>query len=202
MMGIDPRIKEVLVTEEQINERISAAASWINENYKNKQPIIVGILKGCIPFIGRLLPQITVDVKLDFMAISSFKGGVVAQSEPEIITDLRFDVQGEDIILVEDIVDTGRTIKKVMELLTLRGARSIKLITLVDKKDGRKVELEADFVCWDIPLVFIVGFGLDYEEILRNLPYIGVLKEEVYKEDILKQALKEAVANKEESEDN
>lgn len=184
---IDPRIKEVLITEEQINERISKAAEWINKEYVGKEPIIVGILKGCIPFIGKLIPQITVDVKLDFLAISSFKGGITAATEPEIITDLKFEVKDQDIILVEDIVDTGRTIKKVMELLQARGAKSIKLVTLVDKKAGRKVELEADFVCWDIPLVFIVGFGLDYKEIMRNLPYIGVLKEEVYLEDIKEQ---------------
>lgn len=184
---IDPRIKEVLITEKQINERISKAAEWINKEYAGKEPIIVGILKGCIPFIGKLIPQITVDVKLDFLAISSFKGGITAATEPEIITDLKFEVKDQDIILVEDIVDTGRTIKKVMELLQARGAKSIKLVTLVDKKAGRKVELEADFVCWDIPLVFIVGFGLDYKEIMRNLPYIGVLKEEVYLEDIKEQ---------------
>lgn len=181
---IDPRIKEILITEEQINQRISDAANWINEEYQNKEPIMVGILKGCIPFIGKLLPQITVDLRLDFLAISSFKGGIKAATEPEIITDLKFEVKDQDIILVEDIVDTGRTIKKVIELLESRGAKSIKLVTLVDKKEGRKVELEADFVCWDIPLVFIVGFGLDYKEIMRNLPYIGILKEEVYQNDL------------------
>lgn len=181
---IDPRIKEILITEEQINQRISDAANWINKEYQNKEPIMVGILKGCIPFIGKLLPQITVDLRLDFLAISSFKGGIKAATEPEIITDLKFEVKDQDIILVEDIVDTGRTIKKVIELLESRGAKSIKLVTLVDKKEGRKVELEADFVCWDIPLVFIVGFGLDYKEIMRNLPYIGILKEEVYQNDL------------------
>lgn len=184
MKDIDPRIKEVLITEEQIDQKITEAANWINKEYEGKEPIMIGILKGCIPFIGKLLPKIKVDMKLDFLAISSFKGGTSAQTEPEIITDLKFEVKDQDLILVEDIIDTGRTIKKVYDLLKIRGARSIKLVTLVDKKDGRLVDLQADFACCDIPLVFIVGFGLDYKEIMRNLPYIGVLKEEVYQEDL------------------
>ena len=132
----------------------------------------------------QIITKIKIDIKLDFLAISSFKGATSAQTEPEIITDLKFEVKDRDLILVEDIVDTGRTIKKVYDLLKIRGARSIKLVTLVDKKDGRLVDLQADFVCCDIPLVFIVGFGLDYKEIMRNLPYIGVLKEEVYQNDL------------------
>ncbi|MCV3728686.1 hypoxanthine phosphoribosyltransferase [Ureaplasma miroungigenitalium] len=185
---VDKRIKEVLITEEEINARIHDAAEWINTNYANKSPIMIGILKGCIPFLGKLITHVNVDLRLDFMAISSFQGNIVAQTEPEIITDLKFSVQGEDIILVEDIVDTGRTIKKVINLLLARGANSVKVLTLVDKKEGRKVDLVADFVCFDIPLVFIVGFGLDYKELMRNLPYIGILKEEVYLQDITEQA--------------
>ncbi|MCV3754225.1 hypoxanthine phosphoribosyltransferase [Ureaplasma zalophigenitalium] len=185
---VDKRIKQVLITEEEINTRIRDAAEWINTNYAHQSPIMIGILKGCIPFLGKLLPHVNVDLRLDFMAISSFQGNIVAQTEPEIITDLKFSVQGEDIILVEDIVDTGRTIKKVINLLLARGANSVKVLTLVDKKEGRKVDLVADFVCFDIPLVFIVGFGLDYKELMRNLPYIGILKEEVYLEDIAQQA--------------
>ncbi|MCV3743452.1 hypoxanthine phosphoribosyltransferase [Ureaplasma sp. ES3154-GEN] len=196
MKQVDSRIKEVLITEEQINERVKDAAAWINSNYENKTPIIIGILKGCIPFLGKLIPHINVDVRFDFMAISSFKGGITAQTEPEIVTDLKFSVQGEDIILVEDIIDTGRTIKKVISLLLARGANSVKLVTLVDKKEGRKVDLVADFVCFDIPLVFIVGFGLDYKEIMRNFPYIGVLKEEVYMQDLQQQKANEEVGER------
>ncbi|WP_031488795.1 hypoxanthine phosphoribosyltransferase [Ureaplasma canigenitalium] len=180
-LNVDPRIKEVLITEDEIDQRAFDAAQWINQNYVGETPILVGILKGCIPFLGKLLPNITVDITLDFMAISSFKGGIKAQTEPEIVTDLKSDVKDQDVILVEDIVDTGNTISLVIDLLHNRGARTVKLITLLDKKEGRKTNLVADFVCFDIPNVFIVGFGLDYQEIMRNFPYIGVLKEEVYK---------------------
>ncbi len=180
MANIDSRIEKVLITETELKQGIKLAADWVNHEYRNKKPIIVGILKGCIPFIGQLVPQLTIDHRMDFMAVSSFKGQTHATGQPEIITDMLFDIEGQDILLVEDIVDTARTIKQVIEMLRKRNPKSIKLLTLLDKKEGRRVELEADFACFNIPLVFIVGFGLDYQEIMRNFPYIGVLKEEVY----------------------
>lgn len=180
MTPFDHLIKEVLITNDQIHEGIDRAASWINENYKNKKPILLGILRGCIPFFGNLLPRLMIDCKTDFMAISSFKGGLKAQAEPEITLDMSEDVSGQDVLIIEDIIDTAKSLKKIVELLKSRNAKSVRIVTLLDKKEGRKVELDADFFCFEIPNVFIVGFGLDYKEELRNLPYIGILKEEVY----------------------
>ena len=146
---------------------------------------MIAILKGAIPFYGALIPKITIDVQLDFMVVSSFKGEVYAVTEPEIITDLISDVKDRDLLLVEDVVDTARTMKQVVTALKNRGAKSIKIMTLVDKPSARKVDLKVDYSCFKIAPEFIVGFGLDYKEYMRNLPYIGVLKNEVYnsKED-------------------
>lgn len=179
---IDARIEKVLITEKEIDKKIEEAAQWIDENYKNKTPILVAILKGAFPFYGKLVTKISTDVVLDFMVVSSFHGELTAQSEPEIVTDLINKVKGQDVILVEDVIDTARTMSLVVKTLLGRGAKSVKVITLVDKPTCRLVDFKADFVGFEIGKQFIVGFGLDYKEVLRNLPYIGILKEEVYKE--------------------
>lgn len=180
MSKFDNVIKKILITEKELHQGIQKAANWVNLNYENRVPILLGILKGCIPFFGSLLPKLTISCKTDFMAISSFKGEIKAQSEPEIILDMTENIKGEDVLIVEDIIDTARSLKKVVELLKLRGAKSVKILTLLDKKAGRAVELDADFSCFEIPNVFIVGFGLDYKEKYRNIPFIGILKEEIY----------------------
>lgn len=178
--NIDPRIKKVLISEEELFLGISKSAKWINDNYKKKDLIIISILKGSIPFIGSLIPQITVDFQIDFLSVSSFKGGIKAATSPEILSKINVDIKNKDILIVEDIVDSGKTISHVIELLKENSPKSIRLLTLLDKPEGREVELKVDYACFTIPLLFIVGFGLDYGEYLRNLPYIAELKEEVY----------------------
>ncbi|GAA5414897.1 hypoxanthine phosphoribosyltransferase [Ureaplasma ceti] len=180
---IDPRIKEVLFTEEQLEEGIQKAADYLNKEYAGKTPVVVGILKGCIPFIGKILTKLTFDLEIDFMAASSFKGGTKSTGIIELALDLRTDIEGRDVLILEDIIDTAKTLKMIVEMLKARNPKSIKIVTLLDKKEGRQVDLEADYYCFEIPMCFIVGFGFDYKEILRNLPYIGILDEKVYMGD-------------------
>lgn len=178
--NIDSRIKRVLISEEELVLGISKAAKWINDNYYQKDLVIISILKGSIPFVGALIPKITVDFQIDFLSVSSFKGGIKAATSPEILSKLNIDIKNKDILIVEDIVDSGKTISHVINLLKEQDPKSIKLLTLLDKPEGRETTLVADYSCFTIPLLFIVGFGLDYGEYLRNLPYIAELKEEVY----------------------
>lgn len=177
---IDPRIKEVLLTEEQLDEGIQRAANWLNKEYEGKVPVVVGILKGCIPFIGKIITRLNFDLEMDFMSASSFKGGTKSTGIIELNLDLKTDIEGRDVLILEDIIDTAKTLKMIVEMLKARNPKSIKIVTLLDKKEGREVNLEADYYCFDIPKCFIVGFGFDYKEIMRNLPYIGILDEKVY----------------------
>ena len=182
--NIDPRIKEVLISETELKQGIQEAANWLNKEYEGKTPIVIGILKGCIPFIGSIMPLLKFDFEIDFMSASSFKGGTTSTGYIELLLDLKSDIEGRDVIILEDIIDTAKTLKMIVELLRSRNPKSIRLVTLLDKKEGRKVELDADYSCFEIPNKFIVGFGLDYKEIMRNLPYIGVLDEKVYMSDL------------------
>jgi hypoxanthine phosphoribosyltransferase len=120
-------------------------------------------------------------MEMDFMVVSSYHGGISSSGEVEIIKDLGTKVEGRDLLVIEDIIDTGRTLRYLVDMFHYRKANSIKICTLLDKPEGRKVEIEADYVGFPVPNEFVVGYGLDYDELFRNLPYIGVLKEEVYK---------------------
>ena len=179
-MEIDKRIERILISELEINCAIDKVAEWINKNYESKNLVLVTILKGSIPFVGALIPKIKIDFTIDYLCISSFKGNTAAVCDPELIGDFSLNVTGKDVLLVEDIVDSGKTIKLVMDLLQKQNCNSCKLVTLLDKPDGRSVELVPDYVCFTIENLFVVGFGLDYQEKLRNLPYVGILKEECY----------------------
>lgn len=177
---MDSRIERILITEKEINQAIISAAAWIDKIYDDKELVIITILKGSIPFIGALLPKIKVDFVTDYMTLSSFKGGVKALTTPECISTFTVDISNKHILLVEDIIDSGRTIKEIITLLLKNNVASIKILSLLDKPAGRTVDLKADYVCFEITNQFIVGFGLDYKEKFRNLPYIGILKKEVY----------------------
>lgn len=169
---------EILISTEQLEEGIKKAAQWVDETYQDSVPVLIGLLKGCIPFYGHLITSIKIDFTTDFMVVSSYKGNDKAVGVPEIVTDIYTDIKGKDVLLVEDIVDSGYTIKYVKEYLAKRGAKSVRLLTLLDKKEGRKVEIEPDYLCFDVENKFLVGFGLDYDEKYRNWPYVGVFKKE------------------------
>ena len=174
-------IAKILISEEDINGRCKELAADIQEDYNNKAPILVGLLKGSFMFLGELIKYIDLNVEIDFMDITSY-AGKESTGDVKILKDLDRHVRDEHILIVEDIVDTGRTLSRVKELLLSRGAASVKIITLLDKPSRRVCKIDPDYCGFVIPNEFVVGFGLDYNEHYRNLPYIGVLKEEIYKE--------------------
>ncbi|HEL2383615.1 TPA: hypoxanthine phosphoribosyltransferase [Streptococcus suis] len=177
---LDKDIKKILVSEEEIVAKCKELGQILAKDYADKNPILVGILKGSIPFMAELMKHIDTHIETDYMVVSSYHGGTESSGTVKIIKDLDNSVAGRHIIFIEDIIDTGRTLKELKELFALRQAASIKIATLLDKPEGRVVEIEPDYTCFTIPNEFVVGFGLDYDENYRNLPYVGVLKEEVY----------------------
>ncbi len=165
----------VMYTEEQIDSMVRQLAEQINKDYAGKTIRLVCILKGASVFMCDLAKRITVPVTFDFMCVSSY-GGTTSTGMVKILKDLDQGIEGEDVLIVEDIIDTGRTLKSLKQLLEHRGAASVKIVTLLDKP-SRRVEngVEADYCGYRIPDAFVVGYGLDYDEAYRNLPYIGVL---------------------------
>lgn len=174
-------IKKIIFTEDEILLSVKNLAKQITLDYKNsKDLVLVGLLKGSVPFMGDLMKYIDLYLTVEYMDVSSYHGTTQSSGEVKIIKDLDTPISNKDVLIVEDIVDTGNTLKTVISLLMQRGANSVKVVTLVDKKVGRKVELDADYVGLNVGNEFIVGYGLDYDEKYRNLKYIGILKEEVY----------------------
>ena len=177
---LEKTIKKVLVTEDEICAKSREIGQVLTQEYKDKNPLMVAILKGSVPFFAELTKRIDTHIEMDFMVVSSYHGGTSSSGEVKMIKDLDTSVEGRDIIIVEDIIDTGRTLLYLKQLLLHRKAKSVKIVTLVDKPEGRVVEIEADYVGFSLPNEFLVGFGLDYDEHFRNLPYIGILKEEIF----------------------
>lgn len=173
-------IERVLVSEKEIDEIAKRLGKELSEEYKDKFPIVVGLLKGCVPFMAKLITEMDIHMELGFMDVSSYHGGIESSGDIKIKKDLDTPVQDRHVIIAEDIVDTGRTIKVIMDLLKYRGAKSVSVVTLLDKPEGRVVNLDPEYIGVTIPKEFVVGYGLDYEEKYRNLPYVGVLKKEVY----------------------
>ena len=173
-------IKKILISHDEIVTAASELGQKLTKDYQGKNPILVGILKGSVPFMAELIKHIDTHIELDFMLVSSYHGGTSSTGVINIIKDIDQDIKGRDILFVEDIIDTGKTLKSLKELFEGRQPASVKIATLLDKPEGRLVEIEADYTCFTIPNEFVVGYGLDYDENYRNLPYIGVLKEEVY----------------------
>ncbi|KRG12859.1 hypoxanthine phosphoribosyltransferase [Lederbergia galactosidilytica] len=176
-------IKEVLITEEEINEKISELAAQLTEEYDGRFPLAIGVLKGAIPFMTDLLKRVDTYLEVDFMDVSSYGGGTVSSGEVKILKDLNTPVEGRDILIIEDIIDSGLTLSYLVDLFRYRKAKSIKIVTLLDKPSNRKGNIEADYVGFTVPDAFVVGYGLDYAEKYRNLPYIGVLKPKVYEKN-------------------
>ncbi len=173
-------IEEILVSEAEISEICITLGKQIAIDYQDKKPLLVGLLNGCVPFMSHLVKRIEIPLEMQFMAVSSYHGGIKSSGDVKIKYDLEHSVSGRDVLIVEDIVDTGATLKTITELFKHRGAKSIKVVTLLDKPSGRKVEFIPDYIGKTIPKKFVVGFGLDYNEFYRNLPYVGVLKPSVY----------------------
>ena len=174
-------IKEILLTEEQIKARIAEMGKELSEYYADKNPIVVGVLKGVVVFYADMIRQLTVPCQLDFMRISSYKG-TTSTGNMQVRQDVSTDIAGRHVLILEDIFDTGNSLDFTVRHLQGRNPASIRICTLLDKPERRNpaVTLQADWVGFTVPNEFVVGFGLDYEEKYRNLPFVGVLKPETY----------------------
>ncbi|AZP03836.1 hypoxanthine phosphoribosyltransferase [Jeotgalibaca ciconiae] len=175
-----PDIKEVLYTEEEIKKVTQELGAVLTKEYEGKNPLVIGVLKGAIMFMTDLSRAMDCDLELDFMDVTSYGAAIESSGDVKILKDLDTSVEDRDLLIVEDIIDTGRTLSYLIDIFRYRKAKSIKIVTLLDKKERRAVDLEADYVGINVPNEFVVGYGLDYIEKYRNLPYIGVLKEEIY----------------------
>lgn len=177
---MDDVIKEILVTTEEIEAKVKELGIQITKDYKGKNLMLVGILKGAVIFMGDLARNIHMPVLMDFMAVSSYGESSTSTGVVRLIKDLDCSIEGKDILIVEDIIDTGLTLSYLMENLNSRGAKSVKACTLLDKPDRRKAEVPVAYRGFVIPDEFVVGYGIDYAQMYRNLPYVAALKEEVY----------------------
>lgn len=178
-------IKKILISEEEVSIRIKELGREITEAYKEKDLMVVGILKGAVVFMAELCKRIDLPIDMDFMSVSSYGKSASSTGEVKIIKDLDGSVAGKDILIVEDIIDTGLTLSYLTDNLKKRGANSVKIITLLDKPGRRNIQVKVDYLGFEVPNEFIVGYGLDYSEMYRNLPYVAALKEEVYNCEIL-----------------
>ena len=173
-------IREVLLTKEEIEEVIKELGKKITEDYKGKNLFLITVLKGAVVFLGDLMRAIEMPCEIEFMVLSSYGSGTTSTGSVKIVKDIDLPLEGKDVLIVEDILDTGFTLSFLYKLLEERKPNSIEICTLLDKPDRRKVEINAKYTGRKIPDEFVVGYGLDYDEKYRNLPFIGVLKPEVY----------------------
>lgn len=179
---MDEIFQEVLLSEEQIQSRIKELGEVLTEDYKGKNPVIIGVLKGVVLFYADMIRQIKVPCQMEFMWLSSYEGGTDTTGRLQVKKDIGVDIKDRHVLILEDIYDTGNTLSFVYEHLMAKEPASLKICTLLDKPSRRKpgVTLEADYVGFTIPNAFVVGYGLDYEEFYRNVPYIGIMKPEIY----------------------
>ena len=173
-------MQQILFTQDQVAARVQELAAQITRDYAGKTPLVVGVLRGSFIFMADLVRHLDLPLTLDFMAVSSYGAGTASSGQVRIIKDLSEHIEGRDVIVVEDILDSGNTLSYLLQLLQARSPASVRLCTLLDKPERRTRPLEADYVGFTIPDAFVVGCGLDYDQKYRQLPYIGVLKPSVY----------------------
>jgi hypoxanthine phosphoribosyltransferase len=180
MTQLDGDIKEFLYTEEQIAEKVKEIGKKVSEDYDGKDLVMVGILKGSIPFMADLIRKVTIPCAMDFMAVSSYGSSTESSGVVRILKDLDFEIENKDVLIVEDIIDSGTTLSYLLDYLKRRNPASISIACLLNKPSRRKTDIAVKYIGYEVPDYFLVGYGLDYAEKYRNLPYIGILKEEVY----------------------
>lgn len=173
-------IEKVLISKDEIKKRIEELGSQITNDLKGEEVIVVGVLKGCVVFLSDLIRELDIKVDLDFMICSSYEDSTSSSGNVKIVKDINIDVKDKVVLIVEDIIDSGRTMANLKEIFKVRQCKDFKICTLLDKKERRAVNIEADYIGFDVPNEFVVGYGLDYAGKYRNLPEIGVLKPEVY----------------------
>ena len=182
-MILNNDVERILIGDEQINEKVKELAQRIDRDYANsgKKLLLLGILKGSVVFMGDLMKQITHPIEIDFMKVSSYGSGTKTTGNVNIILDLyRKDLPNTDVLIVEDIVDSGRTLSYLCNYLSLKGAARVKTVTLLDKPERREVDFNPDYTGFVVPDEFVIGYGLDYDEQYRALPYVGILKPSAY----------------------
>lgn len=172
-------IQNILISQEEILAKVAQVGERISRDFEGKNPVFVGVLKGCFIFMADLMRHVSVKCSVDFMAVSSYNG-TSSTGAVKINKDLSEDIEGRHVIIVEDILDSGVTLSYLKQYLLVRKPASISIVTLMDKPSRRKADIYADYSCFEVPDAFVVGYGLDYYEHYRNLPYIGVLKPEIY----------------------
>ena len=177
---LDKDVERVLFSEEELHRRVAEIAAQIDKDYEGKEPVIISVLRGSFVFMADLVRQIHVPCTVDFMAVSSYGSGTSSSGQVKIVKDLSEQIEGKDLIVVEDILDSGKTLFYLREILQKRNPASIRIATLLNKPARREADIVPDYSCFEVPDEFVVGYGLDYAEKYRNLPYIGVLKPEVY----------------------
>ena len=176
-MSMNDDILKVLVSEEELKAKVAELGAQISKDYEGKNLVLVSILKGSVVFMADLMRAVSIPCSIDFMVVSSYGGGTVSSGVVRIVKDLDESLEGKDVLIVEDIIDSGRTLAYLIEVLKQRGPKSIHLCTLLDKPERRvKKQVKVDYTCFTIPDEFVVGYGLDYAQKYRNLPYIGVVE--------------------------
>lgn len=173
-------VEKVLLNQEQLSKIVENLGRKISEDYKDKNLLMISVLKGSVVFMSDLMRHITIPCQIDFMSVSSYRGGVKSSGVVKILKDLDIPLEGFDLLIVEDILDSGQTLSYITKILKPRNPKSIKICTLLDKPMARKSSIQADYVGTDIPDEFVIGYGLDYKEEYRNLPFVGVLKPSLY----------------------
>lgn len=182
-MEIHKNVERVMLTEEQIQERTKALALQLDRLYAGRKPIVVCILKGSVLFFADLIRNMSTPMEVDFMTVSSYGSGTVSTRELVIKKDLSVDIKGRDVLIVEDIIDSGNTLYCLKKMLITRQPASLNIVTLLDKPERREVPMEPDYTGFVIEDEFVIGYGLDYAEEYRNLPYVGILKRSVYEKE-------------------
>ncbi|MBO5774240.1 MAG: hypoxanthine phosphoribosyltransferase [Clostridia bacterium] len=175
-------LAKILITKEEIERRVKEIGEQITRDYEGESVLMVAILRGAVVFFSELVKNVDLDVRFDFMVVSSYGAGSTSSGEVRIIKDISQGIEGKNVLIVEDIIDTGNTLKNLKKMLLTRNPKSLKIVSLLDKPSRRLVELHGDYIGFTVPNEFVVGYGLDYAEKYRNLPEIGVLKEEIYTE--------------------
>ena len=173
-------LAKILISKEEIEKRVKEIGAEITRDYEGESVLMVGILRGAVVFFSELVKNVDLDVRFDFMVVSSYGSGSTSSGEVRIIKDISQPIEGKNVLIIEDIIDTGNTLKNLKRMLLTRNPKSLKIVSLLDKPSRRKVEMEGDYIGFVVPNEFVVGYGLDYDEKYRNLPEIGVLKEEIY----------------------
>lgn len=176
-------IEKVLYSKQDIEKATERLAKQLSDEYRDKKPLIISVLTGAVLFTVDMIEKMDIMAQLDFIDISTYFGGTASTGKLTLIHDLNSDVKGRNVLIMEDIVDSGHTLKYLIDLLKERGTKSIKTVTMLDKPEGREYDVKADYYGFKVPNEFLVGYGLDYKGYYRNLPYVGILKPSVYQED-------------------